>query len=212
MDKKTIDKIKDKNLDIEYFASRTIKEPVFRDQVFEQMISNIDIMVYYHCYYIVQKASSHRPDLFYKYWDQIVLLLSHKNSYHRDFGLSIIANLVVVDSEKKFDNIIYEYLDILKDEKFMTSQCLVRNLANVLEYRDDLKEIIIPVLLNIDNITPYTRKQVDLLKSDILDIFDKTYTKEELTSTIIEFIEQAKVSVSPKTRKKSNKLMKKFDL
>jgi hypothetical protein len=49
-------------------------------------------MVYYHCYYVVEKASQKRPELFYPYWDDIAALLVHKNSYHRDFALDILGN------------------------------------------------------------------------------------------------------------------------
>jgi len=62
-------------------------------------------MVYYHSYYIIARASEISPELFYEYWDDFATLLNHENSYHRDFGLSLIANLTKIDKINKFSNI-----------------------------------------------------------------------------------------------------------
>ena len=87
---------------IEPFILLAMNDELSRDEIIKQMITNPDIMVYYHCYYVVVKASGERPELFYKYWDEIAALLQHENSYHRNFALEILANLTKVDRENRF--------------------------------------------------------------------------------------------------------------
>ncbi len=72
-------------------------------------------MVYYHCYYVISKASEEKPELFYDYWNEFVLLLDHQNSYHRDIGLTIIANLTKIDTDDKFSVIYEKYIEHFND-------------------------------------------------------------------------------------------------
>jgi hypothetical protein len=100
-----IAQISDKNLDIDRFVQQAIEDRNARDEIVRQMVANPNIMVYYHCYYVVDKASQERPDLFYPYWSEIAPLLKHKNSYHRDFAMTILANLTRVDDENLFSRV-----------------------------------------------------------------------------------------------------------
>jgi len=205
-----IEEIKRKDIDVEYFANKIIEDESSRKEVVKQLLTNKDIMVYYHCYYVVSRASEIRADLFYKYWDDFAELLNHKNSYHRDIGATIITNLVSVDSEHYFDDILEDYLKHINDEKFMTAQYFVRNLAKVVTNREDLRAKIIEALLEADEKSPYPEKQRELLKYDILQIFDMIYMESNLKESMNHFIESSLSSISPKTKKKAKELMKKY--
>ena len=61
--------IADKNFDKFKYVEQIQFDEELRDLIIDQMISNKNIMVYYHCYDIVSEASCSRPDLFYKYWN-----------------------------------------------------------------------------------------------------------------------------------------------
>lgn len=211
MDNNTLlEVIRDKNIDVQDFANRVIADEVLRDEIVKELLTNKDIMVYYHCYYIVSRASEIRADLFYKYWDDFVVLLDHKNSYHRDIGLTVIANLVSVDEKHCFDHIFEDYLSHIDDEKFMTAQCFVKNLRKVVENREDLRVKVIGTLLEIDKKSSYPVKQRELLKYDILEIFDMIYIESDLKERINYFIINALDSISPKTRKKAKELREKY--
>lgn len=207
-----IEQIKKKDIDIEYFAKTILDDEDCRNEVIHYLLTNRDIMVYYHSYYIVSFASEIKPQLFYVYWDDFISLLSHKNSYHRDIGMTLIANLVSVDSDNKFDNIFNEYITHINDEKFMTAQCCIKNLKKIIQYRQDLIGKVVGILLEIDDITSYPEKQKELFKYGILDIFDMIYdkVKVEYKSKINFFIEDCLKSISPKTKKIAEKLRNKY--
>lgn len=203
-----LDEIKKKDVDIEIIAKKIIKDTGCRNEVVKQLMTNKDIMVYYHSYYILSRASEINPQLFYMYWDDFVTLLDNNNSYKRDIGMTMIANLIIVDIDKKFDNIFDEYINCINDEKFMIAQCCVKNLKRIIQQREDLIGEVVQILLRIDDITSYPQKQKELLKYDVLDIFDIVYEKVEDRNNIQLFIENCLESISPKTRKMAKKLVK----
>lgn len=205
-----IEEIRDKNIDVEYFINRVIEEKDLRDEIVTQLLTNKDIMVYYHCYYIVSKSSALKPELFFQYWNDFVILINHKNSYHRDIGLTIIANLVSVDTKHLFDIILIDYLDHINDKKFMTAQCCIKNLAKIVKERKDLREIIVEVLLKLEEKCSYPKKQKELLKYGVLEILDIIYDQCDNKDSINAFIEKATSSISPKTKKKAIKLKRKY--
>ncbi len=205
-----IQEIKKKDVDVEYFSNKIIEDENSRKEVVKHLLANKDIMVYYHCYYVVSMASERRPELFYMYWDDFVSLLKHRNSYHRDIGLTIIANLVSVDDRGYFDDIFEDYLRHIDDTKFMAAQCFLKNLVKIVKVREDLRPKIIETLLAVDEKASYPEKQRELLKYDILQIFDIIYMESNFKRSINSFIEDALNSKSPKTKKKAKELVKKY--
>lgn len=207
-----VEKIVEKDFDVDEFVQLAIRDENAREEIVNQMLTNSAIMVYYHCYYVVDKASQKRPGLFYRYWDEIAELLHHKNSYHRDFGLEIIGNLTKVDHENRFSEIVEDYFGIINDEKFMTGNCCVRNLQKIYKHKAELRERIIRTLLDIDNRCDYTEKQKGVLKSDVLEVLDEIYEGVQDREDINAFIRAEISSVSPKTRKKAKQLVRKYGL
>jgi hypothetical protein len=207
-----IEKIAEKDFDVDEFVQIAIEDHNAREEIVSQMLTNSGIMVYYHCYYVVEKASQKQPELFYPYWDDIAALLHHKNSYHRDFALDILGNLTSVDHADRFSEVKDEYFDVINDEKFMTGNCCVRNLRKIYRYKSELRGQIIDMLLDIDNCCDYTEKQKAVLKADVLEIFDEVYEEVKEQDEISEFIRAEIHSISPKTRKKAKELAKKYGL
>jgi len=207
-----IDKIAQKDFVVDEFIPTAISDKCARDEMVKQMVSNPDIMVYYHCYYIVSKASQENPELFYRYWEDFVKLLNHKNSYHRNFALDIIGNLTKVDVDNRFSDIEDAYFGLIDDSKFMTGNCCVQNLVKIHRHKVELRERIVELLLDIEDHCSYTEKQKALLKCDVLEIFDDIYEDSPEVDRINEFIRTQTDSISLKTRNKARELVKKYGL
>jgi hypothetical protein len=189
-----------------------IRDVQARDEIMNQLLTNPEIMVYYHCYYVVSKASQERPELFYPYWHEIVSLLKHKNSYHRDIALTIIANLTRVDQENLFSKIYLDYFEHINDCKFMTGRCCVQNSIKIFRYKPELRKLIFALLLNVDGQCDYPEKQKELLKSDILELLDGIYAEVSDKQDVDEFIRNCVRSISPKTRNKAKELLGQYGL
>jgi hypothetical protein len=207
-----IQEISVKDVDVNKFVQLVIRGGCTRDEVIKQLLTNPDIMVYYHCYYVVDKASQVRPELFYPYWPELVPLLKHKNSYHRDIALTIIANLTRVDQDNLFSMIYHDYFEHINDIKFMTGQCCVRNSIKILRNEPELRNQIIGLLLNVNNQCTYTEKQKELMKSDVLEILDEVYEQAIDKEGVDSFIRASVNSISPKTRRRAKELVQKHCL
>lgn len=207
-----IKKIADKNVNIHDFVKAALNDENTRVEVINQLLNNKNIMVYYHCYNIISKASEEKPELFYKYWNDFAYLLDHKNSYHRDIGLTIIANLTKVDEDNLFSSIFDKYTEHFNDDKFMTAQCFVQNMKKILKNKDEYAGEIIEVLLDIDKRCNYSEKLKELLKSDIIEVLDEAYEGTMDKNEIVVFVRLQSSSISPKTRRKAKEFLKKYDL
>jgi hypothetical protein len=205
-------KISDKNVNIHEYAEKAINDWQIRDMIVNLMLNNPNIMVYYNSYYIISLASELKPELFYNYWDDWVLLLNHQNSYHRDFALNLLANLTQVDAENKFSIIFDEYFSHINDEKFMTSRQCIQNTAKILTNKGELIEDITNILLDIDARCSFPEKQKALLKSDVIDLFDEFYEQINDKERINEFIKAELDSISPKTKRKAKNFVKTYSI
>ena len=202
--------ISKKEFDRQKYVNMVISDKQFRDFIVENMIKHPKIMVYYHCFYIVSDGSLKQPELFYNYWDEMYRLLEHENSYHRDFGLIILANLASVDDKNKFDSIINKYLELLHDEKFMTAETCVKTCFIIASIKTDLCEMIVNRLLELDGSKYYPEKQMALMMSFIIEGFESIIEIYSKKSKLIEFANRHLTSISPKTRKIANQFVKNY--
>ncbi len=207
-----VEKIAEKDFNVDEFVQLAITDEDARDGIVSQMVSNPAIMVYYHCYYVVAKASQKQPELFYEYWDVIAALLNHKNSYHRDFALTIIGNLTMVDQEDRFSEIAENYFAMVNDEKFMTGNSCIQNLQKVYQHKPEHRKTIIELLLDIDNRCDYTEKQIAVMKYDVLEIFNSIIAETAARDRIEDFIKAEVDCISPKTRKKAKAMIRNLAL
>jgi hypothetical protein len=206
-----VDSISQKEFDVESYCQQILEDANLRDLLVIQMCEHPDIMVYYHCFYVIEKASQQKAELFYPYFAQFSELLKHPNSYHRDFGLILVGNLARVDVDKKVEAILPAYLTHACDPKFMTARCCLNNCQKIFKALPELQEKIISSLLALEKLNSYTEDQRALLKFDMLGIIQFLSTKEITGSIYHDYIADAMKSSSPKTRKKAQELAERFD-
>lgn len=209
---KLIDDISAADVDVKKFTSLVIEDFQAREEVVRLVLTHPHIMVYYHCYYILDQATLERPDLFYTYWDDLVQLLEHRNSYHRDISLTLLANLTAVDKQSRFEAIFDRYFAHLHDVKFMTAVNCVQNSQKIMRFKPDLVSRIVPLLLEMDTLTVYPLRQKELMKSFILPILDENFDILSAAKGVLEFMSSCTTSTSPKTKNAASNLLKKRGL
>ncbi|SFI23200.1 hypothetical protein SAMN05192551_10953 [Tindallia magadiensis] len=209
--KDVIDHIIDERTNRDTMVKQIIEHESCREEVIYQLLNNKEIQVYYTCYEIVTKASEERPDLFYPYWDELASLLNHSNSYHRNIGLTMIANMTKIDEKDLFATIYDRYMEHFNDPKFMTAQCFLQNLKKIIRFKKQDRERIVKALINIDQACDYPEKQKELLKSDVIEVLKEAYevSEDEEKQTIASFIAAQVNSSSPKTAKTAKDYLKK---
>jgi hypothetical protein len=207
---KLLEDISKKSFDKQKYVDMIISDEELRDFIVDNMIHHPEIMKYYHCFYIVENASSLKPKLFYKYWDAVYKLLFHSNSYHRDFALIILANIAKADKENRFNEIIDDYMGLLNDTKYSTASYCVKNCAIIASIKQELLEKIINRLLNLENDNPFPEKQKALMMSDIIEGLELVINIYPNRDLLLSFVKKHVSSISPKTKKAAKEFLLKY--
>ncbi|MDV0445363.1 hypothetical protein MmiAt1_09380 [Methanimicrococcus sp. At1] len=206
-----LEEISDPNFNLSYFTDLAAADQKFRDFAVREMLNHKHIMVYYHCYYIAEAAAESFPDLMYEYWDDIEKLLKHKNSYHRNFALSILARLSKADTGNKMNKCIDDYLLPLHDVKFMTADFCIQNCALICVYKPELSGKIVSAIIDSIRRGKRTERQNSFLAGTAITVFGSFYESYGNKKQLIEFAEENQNGGSPKTRKIAKAFLKKFE-
>jgi hypothetical protein len=114
----------------------------------------------------------------YPYWDVFCNKLKDGNSYQRSIGLTLIAENVKWDTDKKIDSAIDDYLLLLKDEKPITVRQCIQALEKMLEYVPQLEKKIAKQLMAI-NLFEIKETMRKLILMDILNILVLMRSKKQ---------------------------------
>lgn len=200
------------HVDVQKYSRLVIEDAQLREQVVGLILTHPHIMVYYNCFYILDVASAKHPELFMAHWDDFTALLDHKNSYHRDIGLTLIANLTRVDEQNRFDVLFDRYFSHLRDQKFMTSVHCIKNSQKIMRHKPQLIPRIVPLLISTDLNVNYPVKQKELMKGFVLEVLEDNFAAFEHEKGVTDFIGQCAKSLSPKTRTLARNMTRKYAL
>ena len=190
------------------FIPLVIASNEVRNKLIQNLIQETHINVYYRSYYLIDAVSRIDPQLFYEYWDQLIKLSTHKNSYHRSIYHWILANLISVDHERKFDAVKDMYFAQIRDQKMLTGLEAVKDIIRISAYRPDLEEEIIQLFLNEAMLQAYTDKQIDRFHYFFLTYFDTILDKHR-DERLLDFVRNFCFAKNANTAKKAKQIMKK---
>jgi hypothetical protein len=170
------------------------------------MIHHPAIMVYYHCYEVLKDASKHDARKFLGYQQVFRQLLTHSNSYHRNFGLTLLANITAHSDTVDFSAFAHAYVQCLHDPKFMTAQCCLENLNHIIVHRPEYTRDIVEEVLDDQHFRHYTTKQQAVIRSDVMAMLHTAYLNGVHQQRILAYIAEQRTSQSPKTRRLAKEL------
>jgi hypothetical protein len=199
-------------VDVDRMAAMTQSDPEVCRQMVDWMLDPAEIMVYYHAFYALDRACQSKPEVLIAYRESIASLLDHPNSYHRDFALTLLANLAGVDADGFTERILPAYLEHLHDRKFMTAHCCLRSLGRIFLLRPDLAESIGLELLAFEQGSPYSSGQTALMMADVLAIFDQASPAWRERAEVRSLVLAQRESPSPKTRKLAREISKRWGI
>lgn len=156
--------------DITQFVDLAINQDYFRDILVKHLLDNDSINIYYHSYLILNEATKIKPSLFYGYWDKFTSLLKYDNSYHRNYGMDLIANLVTIDKDNLFELIIDDYYKQLHDEKISTIKYCISNSSKIIQEKPQLTTRIIQKIIDSLKVNDHSEKHQNFLVSEFLKL------------------------------------------
>jgi hypothetical protein len=200
--------ISDKDIDIESIAEKALADGKLLSELLDGLMLK-DETLRYNCFKVIFFISEEHGEALYPRWDFFVRLLDSDNAYRRLSGLQIIANLIKVDTDKRFDDIFDKYCGLLADRGTVVAAHAALKSGKIASARPDLQARITDKLLSIDSI--YAGKQIDLVKGYIIEAFSEYFEEAQNKDEIIEFARNQLNSASPRTRKQAEKFLSKRD-
>lgn len=193
-----------KGINPNIYAKKVFEKPDLIPQYLEGLFSKNETYRY-NCFKVIHIVSEEKPDILYSHWDCFKNHLRSNNQYHKMSAAIIIANLTAVDTDRKFEKLFEEYYSILKSDKTVTPIYTIKSSAKIVDFKPHLENKITDVLLNIENIHP--GKQIELVKSAVIESFSEYFEKTENKDKIIDFVRRQLDSNSPKTRKTAKEFL-----
>lgn len=140
----------------------------------------------YQAFLLLQNRSIFFDDV-YPHWDIFRSKLKSDNSYQRSIGLMLIAENARWDTERRMENTIDEYLELLNDEKPITIRQCIQSLEKIVVYKPELNNKIAAALISFDFMSAKEtmRKSILLDILDILLIIRKNLKKDDVDSFIL---------------------------
>jgi hypothetical protein len=145
--------------------------------------------------------------LLYSKWDYFANLLSSNNHYHRYISINILANLVAVDIENKFEDTYDKYFSNLDDKKPMVPGQAALNSGKIAKAKPNLQTQITNRSLYIEK--TYRGKQIDLIKGYAIEAFNEYFAESSDKNKILNYVNEQLNSKSPKTKRLAKEFMKK---
>jgi hypothetical protein len=161
------------------------------DRLFENLESKNDT-IRYTAFKELSELTEHKVQWIYDKWYILTEKLSSENSFQRNIGLKLLANLCKSDAENRIGTILDQYLEHFHDIKFITSRQCIQNVWKIALNHAGNREKIIRQLENsyYDNI--YLKRHGNLIKQDIIGSLFMIYQNihdEELLFKIKELID-----------------------
>src|SRR5665647_1136794 len=127
----------DEKIGVEEAASKALKEGETLAELLEVIVSKQD-KIRFNGYHVLLHISEHNPDVIYPKWDYLADLLKSDNHYNRYIVINLLANLVKVDKENKFEACFDRYFDNIAGEKTMVAGQAALNAGKIVKAKPTL--------------------------------------------------------------------------
>lgn len=159
---------------------------------------------------ILLPISEKNPELLYPFWDIFIAILKKDEVSNKYYAICLIANLVKVDKQNRFNKIFNLFYELLNHESPVVSPNIAGVSGKIVNAKPELESKITDKLLKVD-LTSKTR-YLDLMKSYVIQAFDEYFEIIKNKKRIIKFVKDQLNSTSPKTRKMAKDFLKKRNI
>ena len=112
---------------------------------------------------ILLPISEKNPILLYPFWDVFVALLKKDEVSNKYYAICLIANVVKVDKQNKFEKIFTQFYKLLEHESPVVSPNVAGASGKIVNAKPHLESKITNKLLKVDSISK--SRYLDLMKS-----------------------------------------------
>ena len=198
----------DKDADIEGIAARVLADRELIPELLDGLKSKNETYRY-NCHKVLMVISETRGEVLYPAWGYFVEHLGSDNSYHKMSAVLLLASLVRVDTENRFEKIFDKYYGLLDDRSMVVAYYVASSSAKIVRAKPQLQSRITEELLNIDE-THHPSGRKELIKTGVIVALDGFIAGSADRARIVEFVRKQQDSESPKTRKAARAFLEKW--
>ena len=159
---------------------------------------------------ILRIVSEQNPEMLYSKMDSFIRLLDSENNILKWNAMDIIANLTLVDSENKFDEIFEKYYGLLSDESMVTAGHVADNSGKIAKAKPYLQNKITTELLKIESI-PRGQECKNILLGKVILSFGQYIDQVKNKEKIISLAKRQLNNTRNATKKKAEKFLIKIE-
>jgi len=200
--------LSEKDVDLGSLAQRASEDPSFLSKLVAGL-SDKQERAGYNCVRALLLLAEEKPLLLYPHWDILVGLLRSENTYFKLRGANLIAAIISVDSENRFEDVFDDYYDLLDDQGVIVACYIAGNSGRIASAKPGLQSRITARLLTIEH-THHPPQRRDLIKGHAIEAFGEYFQDSGDRSKILEFVRAQLESESPRTRKKAREFLKRW--
>ena len=198
-----------KSVSVESIAKKVVNDNKLLDDLIEYVYSD-KAVIKYKSLKILMLLSEQQPSVLYPKWDFFVKLLDNENTFMRAGGANMIANLTKIDSKNKFEKIFDKYYHLLEDESMINAANVAGRSGIIAKAKPHLQDKITDKLLDIDK-THHSSECKNIIKGKAILSFNEYIDEFDDKEKIIKFVKKEVKNTRSATRKKAEKLVKKWD-
>ena len=176
-------------------------------------VSSNNPRIKFGCAKILSKISKEYPEELYKDIEFFVELLNNENNTIKWSAMDVLANLTVVDEDKKFDDIFKKYYDLINADTMITVGHVVDNSAKIANSKPYLSKKITNRLLQIEKL-PVKPRVTDecknILYGKAIQAFEQYYEHIENKNDVLSFIRRQTKNSRLSTKAKAEQFLRNY--
>ncbi len=159
---------------------------------------------------ILTLISRKSPQKLYPKIDFFINLLGSENKILKWNAIDIIANLVPVDVNKRFDKIFGKFYGLLQEGSLITAAHVVDNSGKIANAKPNLETKITNELLKVETIQLPTKECRNILAGKTILSFYQYYEQAQNKKEIVSFVKRQLSNSRRATRTKAERFLKKI--
>lgn len=165
---------------------------------------------------VLRLVSEERPELIYPHFDRFLEFLEGENKFMKWGGIMTIANLAIVDSEKRIEQIFDRYFAPINGPVMVTAANITGGAAKIAKAKPALTERIVTEILKVETAKYLMHGKLspecnNVVCGRAVDTFTEIYDQIHEKKRVRDFVERQLRSSRPAVRKKAEKFFKKHN-
>jgi len=163
---------------------------------------------------VLRFISDCRPELIYPYFDVFARLLDCDNSFLKWGAIMTVANLTVVDTQKKFDHLFDKYYAPITGPTMVTAANIIGSSAKIVQAKPHLAAAIVREILKVqrarykhhDRPSPECR---NVAIGQAIDSLDQLFDQIDDKATVLAFVKKQLKNTRKPVAKKAERFLRK---